>query len=335
MHQYSFVPNPPYIPHAEENDKSINVTGGIQWIQTLDGYIIPLTIKDDLACLATRPFTDKEWESLHHVILTTKVEWDHSILDHDFKEDEQWGEVSKLESLFDEVVDYKHHVMVQHLAYFQWQDGELLEDVIDQCVLDAETFQVLDEPIFSDAQETELGMPAPEDSVTEPTLPSGPNIISMRDPDYNPLHPFFGWLSTDIIKKTFEHTTQYARLPAGTLLKKAFKSPNPALNVYRHQEDVACDIVYSDVPAIYDGSTAAVIFVGVKTQVTDVYGTKTDKQFVSTWEDNIIQCGAPVKLISGRSQAIVSNKEADILRSFCINNWQSEPHEQHQNPTER
>jgi hypothetical protein len=86
-----------------------------------------------------------------------------------------------------------------------------------------------------------------------------------------------------LLKKTFEHTTQYAHLPSGTLVKKAYKSPNPALNVYRHQEDVACDIVYSDVPAIYDGSTAAVIFVGISTQVTDVYGIKTDKQFVNTW----------------------------------------------------
>jgi hypothetical protein len=119
-------------------------------------------------------------------------------------------------------------------------------------------------------------MAAPEDSLPEPTLSSGPKVISKHNTDCNLLRPFFGWLSTDIIKKTFEHTTHYARLPAGTLLIKAFKSPNPALNVYRCQEDVVCDIVYSDVPSIYDGSTAAVIFVGVNTQVTDVYGIKTD-----------------------------------------------------------
>jgi hypothetical protein len=83
-----------------------------------------------------------------------------------------------------------------------------------------------------------------------------------------------------------------------TLLKKAYKSPDQALNVYCCQEDVACDTVYADVPAIYDGSTTAVICVGVKTQVTDVYGIKTDKQFANTLEDNIIQCGAPLKLIS-------------------------------------
>jgi hypothetical protein len=85
----------------------------------------------------------------------------------------------------------------------------------------------------------------------------------------------------------------------------------------------------------YDGSTAAVIFVGFNTHVTDVYGIKTDKQFVKTLEDNIIQRGSPLKLISDRGQTFVSNKVADIIGTFCIDKWQSEPHQQHQNPTER
>jgi hypothetical protein len=104
------------------------------------------------------------------------------------------------------------------LAYFQHQDGNLLDDVIDQCVLDAQTSQVLHETVFCDALESETAMPTPEDSLLEPT-PSGPKVISKCDPEYNQLHPLFGWLSPDIIK-TFEHTTKYAHLPAGTLPKK-------------------------------------------------------------------------------------------------------------------
>jgi hypothetical protein len=203
-------------------------------------------------------------------------------------------------------------VIVQHLAYFHRQDGDLSDDVTDQCVLDAQTSQVLHEPVFYDAPETELAIP---EGIPLESAPSGPKVIFKREPDYDQLRPFFGWICPDIIKKTFEHTTQYARLPAGTLLKKVYKSPNPALNVFCHQEDVACDIIYSDVPAIYDGSTAAVIFVGTSTQVTDVYGIKTDNQFVITLEDNIVQCGAPLKLIGDQGQAIISHKVADILRS--------------------
>jgi hypothetical protein len=101
------------------------------------------------------------------------------------------------------------------------------------------------------------------------SIPSIPKVLVKHDPDFDQLRPFFGWLSTDIIKKTFDHTTQYAQLPAGTLLKKGIQG---ALNVYCCQEDVACDNVYSDVPAIYDRSTVAFIFVGVTAQVTDVYG---------------------------------------------------------------
>jgi hypothetical protein len=138
----------------------------------------------------------------------------------------------------------------------------------------------------------------------------------MKDPNFDQLHPFFGWLSPDLIKKTFSHTTQYARLPTGTTLKRTFKSPHPALNVTRRNEPVACDIVYANVPAIDDGSIAAVIFVGTDTQVTDVYGIKTDKHFITTLEDNITHRGAPHKLISDSAQVIVSNKVQDILRTY-------------------
>jgi hypothetical protein len=140
-----------------------------------------------------------------------------------------------------------------------------------------------------------------------------PKTTVKRSPDFQLLRPFFGWMSADIIQKTFEHTTQYARLLTGTMLKKAFRSPHPALNVYRRNEDVACDIVYSDVPAIFDGSTAAVIFFGTSSKVTDVHGIKRDNQLANTLEDTIIQRGAPNRLLSDRGQAIISHKVEDIL----------------------
>ena len=62
------------------------------------------------------------------------------------------------------------------------------------------------------------------------------------------------------------------------------------------------------------GSIAAVIFVGLTTQVTDVYGIKRDSQFVNTLEDNLIQRGAPNKLVSDRAKVIISNKIEEILK---------------------
>jgi hypothetical protein len=50
-----------------------------------------------------------------------------------------------MESSFDNVGDYKHCVIVQHLAYFQQQDGSLFDDIVDQCVFDAQVSEPLQE----------------------------------------------------------------------------------------------------------------------------------------------------------------------------------------------
>jgi hypothetical protein len=55
---------------------------------------------------------------------------------------------------------------------------------------------------------------------------------------------------------------------------------------------------------------------------------------VNTLEDNIIDRGAPHKLISDRAQVIISNKIVDILRTLCIKSWQIESYQQQQNPAE-
>jgi hypothetical protein len=106
------------------------------------------------------------------------------------------------------------------------------------------------------------------------------------------------------------------------------------VNVHCRDEPVATDTVFSDTPAIDGGETAAQIFVGTKSFVTDVKGMKSESQFVNTLEDNIHCRGAPTKLISDRVQVKISNKVKDILHTLHILDWQSEPHQQHQNPCE-
>jgi hypothetical protein len=159
--------------------------------------------------------------------------------------------------------------------------------------------------------------------------------IKPKEPDYEALRPNFAWQLTDTVKRTMESTTLYAHIPMSTHLRKHYKSPNPAMNVHRRDEDIATDTVFSDEPAIDDGATCAQFYVGMESQVCDVYGMKTDGQFVNTLQDNIRQRGAPTRLISDRAQAEISNKVKDILRALIIGAWQSEPHQQHQNPAER
>ena len=123
-------------------------------------------------------------------------------------------------------------------------------------------------------------------------------------------------------------------MPIGTHLKKRYKSPFPACNVHRRDEPVATDTVYSDMPANDSGVTAAQFFVGTESMVCDAYPMKTDKQFVHALQDNIRGTGAMSKLISDRAQVETSNKVQDILRNYIIQDWQSEPHHQHQNAAE-
>jgi hypothetical protein len=127
------------------NDKSILVPGGLQRIPTLDGYIPPLSIQDGLTHLDLRPYIDQEYDTLPHVILTSKLEWDPSVLDHIFKASEQWGEVPTFKSQFDEVGDYTQRVILHHNTSFERQDGTTTDDIIDQCTYATHMFTTTEE----------------------------------------------------------------------------------------------------------------------------------------------------------------------------------------------
>jgi hypothetical protein len=120
-------------------------------------------------------------------------------------------------------------------------------------------------------------------------------------------------------------------MPMSTVLKKHYKKPFPALNVHCREEALATNTVYSDVYAVDSGVTIAQLFVGLTSTVCDVYPLKTEKAFVNTLQDVIQRCGAPSNLVSNRAQVEISGRIKDILRSLIIGDWQSEPHQQHQN----
>jgi hypothetical protein len=102
------------------------------------------------------------------------------------------------------------------------------------------------------------------------TLTLSSCLVSPKFPNYKWLCPFFGWISTNAIKRTFAVMTQYALMHMRTFLKKQYKLPNPALNVHHCDEPLATDTVYSDTPAINGGETAAQIFVGTRSYATGV-----------------------------------------------------------------
>ena len=282
-----------------------------------------MTIRNGLPYVSIRPFTDIEWNTLPHVVWTSDVDWDPSVLDCNIEDEETWYDaISDLEggllhSPFDECGRYAYRSAELHF----FDPGESLLDtdlgtIVDNVIIAHDPHQL----VFSH----------------EHRLQCNSLSRTKKQPDYEALRPFFLHTTADVIKRTFLATTQYARTAMGGLhLKKTYRSPFPALNVHRRHEPVATDTVYADEPAIDNGCMAAQIFIGRNSMVADAYPLKTEKQFVNTLEDNIRKRGAMDKLISDRAQVEISNRVQDILRAYHIDDWQSEPHYQHQNMAKR
>jgi hypothetical protein len=133
-------------------------------------------------------------------------------------------------------------------------------------------------------------------------------------PNLDELHSKFGWAPTYIIARTLSATTQFARQIIRTNgMRQHFRSRFPALNVHCRQEAGATDTIYSDTPAIDDSSTRAQLFVGHKSLVADIYGMKSNKEFINTLEDQIHSRGAMDSLLSDRAQVEISKKVEDVL----------------------
>ena len=172
-------------------------------------------------------------------------------------------------------------------------------------------------------------------------LSGTPMIVETAPIDYEKTRKYFAFQPIDVVKKTFENSTQHYRkseinpTQGISTLGKHYKSPFPAHNHPRINEDIAADTVFSETPAVDGGQISAQLFVGCSSGLCDAYGMKNEKQFVNTLQDNIRERGAPTRLISDSAQVEISSRVKDILRYLMIGSWNSEPHQQHQNPVEK
>ena len=107
-------------------------------------------------------------------------------------------------------------------------------------------------------------VPSPTGNITTSKHTSKHIKVTGNKPNYDAPRPLFVWLPIDTIKKTFQLTTQYARISMSAIIKNHYKSLFPAMNVTRRDEPVATDNIYSDTLAIDDGCKQAHIFVGTK-----------------------------------------------------------------------
>jgi hypothetical protein len=104
--------------------KSLKVPGDLQHVQTNDGYVIPINIKDGLLYVKiVRSCTDEERDTLLHVTLTCDVNWDPTaldiVLDDDAEDpclDSLCGEISTpietgIDSSDGETNEYLHEIL--------------------------------------------------------------------------------------------------------------------------------------------------------------------------------------------------------------------------------
>ena len=329
------------------NDRSMKV-GGTQCIKTNDGYIIPLDIINGLPYMKMHPNTDKEWDELPHILLTSSEEWDPRVVDHMLTDKEDWYNTLKelddgiIKTPFDEFGNYRHREpTTEHRILPPITEDQ--EDTTDTQASLHEIFAAASnlnvqyvhdysfDDHFNDIEAFETEIVQHDDGATsyEVVKPT----VKKKPIDYEKYRPYFLHAPIDKIRQTFKVTTQHAaNVMSGHNIIQTHKSPYPANNVIRRNEPVATDTVFASCKAIdTGGQTMAQIFIGRKSLVADVYGMGSSAEFVNTLEDVIRQRGAMDKLISGSAKVLISERVKDILRALCIDDWQSEPEYQHQN----
>ena len=272
------------------HETSVKV-GGTQLINTLDGYSVPLLIKDGLAyATSLGRLTNLDMDTYPHVFITSPDKWDHSQV---------------LDQLFGDPMFDTH--------------GGFNQPII------ANLNNLLDAP------------PGDCESCTEISSVFTANLhqSSPQEPDWNTQRPSPAWTSPSSIKDTFNVTTRHGTAPnTQDYIKNHFKPRNPASSIPRCSEDLATDTIFSDTPAVDDGSTMAQFFCGHDTLVCDAYGIKSTKQFINTLSDNIRKWGAMDTLISDGGNYDISKGVTDLLHSLFIQDFQSESYHQDQNKTE-
>jgi hypothetical protein len=172
-----FPSNPPSKPPfslQQSHNINLHEITTYEFLQVHTHELEPDPASDEI--VPDDPPVDEAEHEPPEILLINPAEGSHPILNHDSLENKQWGEIPEMESFVDEVSDYEHHIIVQHLTHFQLQDGSLFDDIVDQGVPDAQATEPLQEIDFYDAHEPDLGLP-PEDSLTIPT-PSGSNILT-------------------------------------------------------------------------------------------------------------------------------------------------------------
>jgi hypothetical protein len=172
-------------------DTKSKVLGGQPQLVTPDGHVIPLSIRNGLAQLDMRPPTDEELEndSIEHVNFTSDFVWDPNVLD--------------MEATYPGEIDpYDPHLISNYHEMFNITYEEALttkENYIDYCIMHA---QMRDSHAYFDEED-------PTREINNGKIFHKPKGILPKEPDYEALRPFLGWINPERVKHTIENTKQW------------------------------------------------------------------------------------------------------------------------------
>ena len=346
--------------HGNDVDEKHPALGGKGTISTPDGYIFPLSFAAGLAYINMRSFTDDEYQKLPHVIMTSDKDWDPTVFDKHYDINALAKQMSQELHLlphkdYDLTGEYIHHHEVtsnQHpvIANGHVTFTELIDTngfVTDHTQpsetstdfafwINDEEYQHL-ETINRCVKEAAIHNQDIAIYESEIKTMESPRIHTPVQRDYESLKPNFTWIPTKLIKATFKNSTQYGYQPVspdGNLFKR-WKSPNPAMNVFRLQDDLLTDMIYSDTEALDNGHTKAQIFFGRKSHIIHVEPISNTFPFIKCLQNFVRKWGAPDRLLGDHAGNQTSHRVMDYLRLLWIGFWCSEAYYKHQNMFER
>jgi hypothetical protein len=221
MHQYAIyqqnqtIHSSVQLEHFKSvvDDRSVKA-GGMQRITTNEGYIFPLDIIGGLPYLKMRPYTDAEFNSLPHVILSSDVPWNVGILDCTLSDKQDWYDNTTnwseglLDSLFNLEGNYK-----------------ILSDPIDANIHD---LLDLNTRFIPDVDESDVSDNKDDDTsyivhAHEVQVQGGAIKSVKRRHNYEALRPFFLNAPLETVEHTMDSTTQFGHnVLAGPNMYKTF-----------------------------------------------------------------------------------------------------------------
>ncbi|MCA1806857.1 MAG: hypothetical protein LC687_03195, partial [Actinobacteria bacterium] len=166
-----------------------------------------------------------------------------------------------------------------------------------------------------------------KEELVQPQKDSGERVTKV-EPDVGEYSNSFHGTSIDTLRDTFDATTRHGTRGAtqGHALWGLIPSPSPILTIMRRRE-IATDILYSAAPVFGMGSTDVQFSIGRNFifRSTRRLGS-LNKDLMHTLYDEICKYGAVDKLSNDTAKAQLSAHAKDVLRTFAIGDWQSEPH---------